>query len=404
MLILVATALAAPPQFKVNLEGGIYAGYALTSDNDLVPAGPEIGGRIGIAMREFDVEFSWTRAAGETRWSPFDFVATTPAIAVLFHPDPTRRFDAFAGAGAGWRHVAIDDEFTGWKASEGALGVQSRPIMDTFLFGDIGLTVWTVGPVHIRADARVGVTIGDEPARQGGHLSGLYEAQLGIDLRDEGPPDRDRDGVPNRTDQCNDSLEDLDGFDDKDGCIDPDDDRDGVSDVMDRCKNSPEDYDKFEDADGCPDPNNDQDGLSDVNDACPEDPETTNGYVDNDGCPDTVPGDLAAAIYEQRGFAFDGTNLTSEADPSLNALLVAMTAYPAIKIRIESNTDGDEPTEVMRKWTERHAKAIEGWLVARGIPEERIVPIGNGNVGVLRGDHSPETIASHRKVNIRLAD
>lgn len=404
MLLLVTTALAAPPMIKVNLEGGVFGGYALTSDNDLQPSAAVFGGRIGVMTRQFDVEAAWQRAAGETRWSPFGFVATTPTLAVLYHPDPTRRFDAFAGAGAGWRHIAIDDEFTNWKASEAALGVQSRPIMDTFLFADVGLLVWTLGPVHVRADARVGLTIGDEPAKQGGHLSGLYEAQLGIDLRNEGPPDKDRDGVPNRSDTCPDSLEDLDGFDDKDGCIDPDDDRDGVSDVQDRCKDSPEDYDKFEDTDGCPDPNNDGDGLADLVDSCPNETEETNGFEDADGCPDTIPADLLDAAFEQRGFAFDGKNLTAEADVPLNRLLAALNRYPTVKIRIESNTDGDEPTEVQRKWTEAQAEAIKAWLVAHGINETRISTVGNGNLGALRGDHSPETIASHRKVNIKLAD
>ena len=54
----------------------------------------------------------------------------------------------------------------------------------------------------------------------------------------------------------------------------------------DLCPNDPEDIDGFEDEDGCPDPDNDQDRILDVDDACPNDPETYNGFEDEDGCPD----------------------------------------------------------------------------------------------------------------------
>jgi hypothetical protein len=51
--------------------------------------------------------------------------------------------------------------------------------------------------------------------------------------------DRDGDGIPNDRDKCPDDPEDLDGFQDEDGCPDPDNDMDGVPDVEDRCPNEP---------------------------------------------------------------------------------------------------------------------------------------------------------------------
>ncbi|MCA9489877.1 MAG: transporter, partial [Myxococcales bacterium] len=65
--------------------------------------------------------------------------------------------------------------------------------------------------------------------------------------------DRDGDGIPNRWDQCINIPEDLDGFEDDDGCPDPDNDQDGIPDVSDSCPNDPEDFDGFQDQDGCPD-------------------------------------------------------------------------------------------------------------------------------------------------------
>ena len=102
--------------------------------------------------------------------------------------------------------------------------------------------------------------------------------------------DRDGDGIPDDADQCPDDPEDIDGFQDDDGCPDPDNDRDGILDPDDRCPDDPEDKDGFEDEDGCPDrddaPDSDHDGIPDHADACPDDPEDKDGFQDDDGCPD----------------------------------------------------------------------------------------------------------------------
>ena len=134
--------------------------------------------------------------------------------------------------------------------------------------------------------------------------------------------DRDGDGIKDDVDKCPDDPEDIDGFEDEDGCPEPDNDRDGILDVDDKCPNEPEtkngfqdedgcpdsvesdrdgdgipdnidkcpddpeDRDGFEDEDGCPDPDNDKDGILDVDDLCPNDPEDIDGFEDKDGCPD----------------------------------------------------------------------------------------------------------------------
>jgi outer membrane protein OmpA-like peptidoglycan-associated protein len=134
--------------------------------------------------------------------------------------------------------------------------------------------------------------------------------------------DRDGDGLKDDVDACPDEPEDLDGFEDEDGCPEPDNDRDGILDDDDRCPlipedrdgfqdedgcpegdrndrdgdtildhvdgcpDDPEDFDQFQDEDGCPDPDNDQDGILDVDDLCPNDPEDKDGFEDEDGCPD----------------------------------------------------------------------------------------------------------------------
>ncbi|MFT5232256.1 MAG: hypothetical protein ACI9UQ_000275 [Candidatus Krumholzibacteriia bacterium] len=117
-----------------------------------------------------------------------------------------------------------------------------------------------------------------------------------------GGADRDDDGVRDRDDSCPDLAEDIDGFQDEDGCPDYDNDQDGVPDVLDDAPDEPEDYDGFEDRDGAPDPDNDGDGIPDRDDLCPDDPEDFDGHSDDDGCPDE---------FADR----DGDGVDDEADP-----------------------------------------------------------------------------------------
>jgi hypothetical protein len=101
-----------------------------------------------------------------------------------------------------------------------------------------------------------------------------------------GGRDRDRDGVPDSEDACPQEPEDIDGFQDQDGCPDLDNDQDGIADRVDAAPNLPEDFDGFEDEDGRPDLDNDLDGIPDAVDQCPMQPEDYDGFEDQDGCPD----------------------------------------------------------------------------------------------------------------------
>jgi OmpA-OmpF porin, OOP family len=127
--------------------------------------------------------------------------------------------------------------------------------------------------------------------------------------------DVDQDGIDDEVDECPELAEDVDGFQDQDGCLDFDNDEDGVPDAQDKCPKGLEDADGFEDEDGCPDPDNDRDGILDAQDKCPGEPgpaetkgcavhdtdqdgvpdhldrcpkraEDRDGFEDEDGCPD----------------------------------------------------------------------------------------------------------------------
>jgi parallel beta-helix repeat protein len=100
--------------------------------------------------------------------------------------------------------------------------------------------------------------------------------------------DADSDNIPGDKDQCPSMAEDLDGFEDEDGCPEFDNDNDGTYDTQDKCPDNAEDIDNFQDDDGCGDPDNDNDGIPDEKDVCRTNKETINGFKDDDGCPDEV--------------------------------------------------------------------------------------------------------------------
>ncbi|MFC1611149.1 OmpA family protein [Myxococcota bacterium] len=94
--------------------------------------------------------------------------------------------------------------------------------------------------------------------------------------------DRDGDGILDVDDQCPDEPEDVDTWQDEDGCPDPDNDADTVLDVADKCPLQAGDPAN----DGCPIDDRDGDGIPDATDQCPDIPEDLDGHEDEDGCPD----------------------------------------------------------------------------------------------------------------------
>ena len=69
-----------------------------------------------------------------------------------------------------------------------------------------------------------------------------------------------------------------------------DQDHDGVPDADDACAFLAEDMDGFQDDDGCPDPDNDNDLVPDLDDKCPMQPAEEGRDEDEDGCTDAAPG------------------------------------------------------------------------------------------------------------------
>jgi OOP family OmpA-OmpF porin len=188
--------------------------------------------------------------------------------------------------------------------------------------------------------------------------------------------DRDNDGIVDSKDVCPDLAEDMDGFQDDDGCPDYDNDNDGIQDSKDRCVNEPEDKDGFEDQDGCPDPDNDKDGVPDARDNCPD----VAGDASHNGCPYKAPAKLEDNfILEGVNFRTGSAELTEDSYSKLDEVYEQLNKYSDRKYEIAGHTDNTATDKINIKLSLDRANAVREYLVNRGVEGSRLVAKGYGS-------------------------
>jgi len=268
--------------------------------------------------------------------------------------------------------------------------------------------------------------------------------------------DIDNDGISDPNDKCVDVPEDMDAFQDGDGCPELDNDTDGIVDTKDTCPLDAEDNDGFEDADGCPEADNDRDGLVDSLDACPSlpGPETTVGCPDQDGdkiadrvdaCP-TVPGpektkgcpdqddDLVhdlrdkcptepkdpredpersdgcpkrvfvsldrIEIMDKIYFDTNKTTIKSQSFPLLQEIATILNNNPDIvRIEVAGHTDSDGKDDKNQKLSQGRAEAVVAWLSSKGgVAADRLFGVGYGESKPIDTNTSTVGKANNRRV------
>lgn len=147
--------------------------------------------------------------------------------------------------------------------------------------------------------------------------------------------DADGDGIEDARDECVELAEDIDGFQDSDGCLDFDNDDDGVADEDDKCPHEKEDLDGFQDEDGCIDPDDDGDGTPDARDACPREAGPDSADPKLRGCPlrdrdadGIVDGDDKCPARAEDRDGFEDGDGCPEVDNDGDAVLDSLDACP----------------------------------------------------------------------------
>jgi len=220
--------------------------------------------------------------------------------------------------------------------------------------------------------------------------------------------DNDGDGIPDDRDKAPNSAEDIDGFEDADGVPDLDNDNDGIPDERDADPNVAEDIDGFEDEDGKPDPDNDGDGIPDVKDDCPNEPETVNDFEDEDGCPDD---DMEVIIQKETGTVIQGvtfktgsTYLSLNAQNVLDGVVRTMENDPDMTLEVGGYTDSTGPLGVNMRLSQGRADEVKAYLVKKGISPARIMAKGYGPANPVATNNTPEGRAQNRRIEFRRTD
>lgn len=251
----------------------------------------------------------------------------------------------------------------------------------------------------------------------------------------EAPKDRDGDGIPDPADKCVDQPEDMDSWQDEDGCPEPDNDGDGIldsadkcpneagpmanqgcpvldkdgdgiNDDKDKCPNEPEDKDGFQDEDGCPDLDNDADGVPDDRDDCRDQP----GPADNKGCPRQYS--LVAVtkdkieIKKQIKFATGSAKIVgAESEKILDEVAQALKDNPQIKkVRVEGHTDsvGDDAKNL--KLSQNRANSVMGALIKRNVDPARMEAVGFGETKPIASNATAAGKAENRRTEFNIVE
>jgi len=196
------------------------------------------------------------------------------------------------------------------------------------------------------------------------------------------PPDRDGDTIPDARDACPDEPEDLDQFEDDDGCVDRDNDGDNIPDAHEwkdgrwtncdfrmadgievDCRNLPEDFDDNDDLDGCPE------------------------FVSYDG-----PAPLVTLHYRRPG------RLSAAELAPLDQVARRLREEPELRAWIDAHVDRQRDQKAAKRISRTLAETVLAALVERGVAGDRLEPRG-------MGDQLPAAAGNNaRRVEIFLRD
>ena len=338
-------------------------------------------------------------------------------------------------------------------------------IGNAFLYG-VGAAVHLVNPVEITAEfhgttsgSRISqnpaeflggakVLIGEVVTVSAGGGAGLFGGIGAPDFRvyggvgiapslDPANRDTDRDDIPDGRDKCPKEPEDMDGFQDEDGCPELDNDADGRDDPVDECPDDPEDDDGFMDNDGCPEKDNDKDGILDPDDQCPNevgvaemggcpnrdtdgdgigddldrcpyDPEDMDGDADEDGCPDegrVVVEKNFIRINDLIYFDFNKATIQERSYDLLDEIAkVVLANEQLLRIRIEGHTDNIGNDISNLKLSQARAESVKAYLQTRGVEPGRLDAAGFGEMRPLATNETEEGRSQNRRVEFIIVD
>jgi OOP family OmpA-OmpF porin len=177
-----------------------------------------------------------------------------------------------------------------------------------------------------------------------------------------------------------------------------DQDRDGVLDPSDECPNTPRG--SRVDARGCPIPaqmakapkkimDSDGDGVLDNADICPGTPR--GAKVDSQGC------------WTLRNVKFDTSKweIKPQFQPLLDEVVEVLEKNPSLTVQVQGHTDSRGTAKYNQRLSENRANAVTKYLTKKGIPKQRLNPMGLGLTNPVASNKTPAGRARNRRVQFK---
>ncbi|MCH9684000.1 MAG: OmpA family protein [Deltaproteobacteria bacterium] len=180
-------------------------------------------------------------------------------------------------------------------------------------------------------------------------------------------PDTDGDGILDPVDVC----PDVPGVPDFKGCPVPDTDGDGILDPDDRCLDVPENVNGFEDADGCPD-------------EIPDEIARFNGVI--------------RGIY----FDTNKDLIKPKSERILNEALEVLEKFSDVRLEISGHTDSRGGRTHNVDLSLRRAESVRTWLVEHGIDASRLETRGSGPDEPIDSNRTKAGRAHNRRIEFKL--
>jgi len=102
-------------------------------------------------------------------------------------------------------------------------------------------------------------------------------------------------------------------------------------------------------------------------------------------------------------FAFDKADILPSSFPVLDEVAQSIDARPAVKrVRVEGHTDSYGSDAYNQKLSERRAHSVKKYIIQRGVPEDKVDAIGQGEVKPIADNATKEGRARNRRVEFHL--